>query len=303
MEKIKNKKWYHYLIIYILGFIIYTTIVITTTYCINNKKAGAYTNYIVNYANVTDLTNTTWVFNDSIELYNQMSGWSFNIIFNSDNEDFDNITFNNWYIYDEVLEGQCEILYGISNESDIRAVTGTLGTNILNQWTNQAYKIITITGGTDVTNSDLINLLNENATIQQNEEFYNISYNLQNVLIIGNKPTQISNLEEIEIEIQNFNNYELPQNIMVENASYNWNYETGILTIYDATGNVNITIRAEYISGNYSFIELIDSVVLIPLNTFFNLFNYELFGVNIYALLTATLTLFVIIKILLKVFK
>lgn len=283
MEKTKNKKWYHYLIIYILGFIIYTSMVLTITNCINNKKAGAYTNNVVSYANVTDLTNTTWVFKNTINFSSVTSDITYNINFVSNNTNYNEFTllkndniimFNQDYIYDEIA-GFYEI-----------------------------YKTITITGGTDANNSNLINFIQINAEQEiGNTEEYTITYNLQNVLIIGNKPTQISNLEEINLEVQNFNNYELPQNIMVENASYNWNYETGILTIYDAIGNVNITIRAEYISGNYSFIELIDSVILIPLNTFFNLFNFELFGVNIYALLTATLTLFVIIKILLKVFK
>lgn len=248
-----------------------------------NKKAEAYTNNVVTYANITNLTNTTWVFNNVyLDFSSVNNDVTYNLNFTSNNTNYTKLTL----LVDENI-----VMFNDDYISD--SIAGF----------NEDYKTINITGGTDATNTNLIAFLQENATIQQNEEFYNISYNLQNVLIVGTKPTQISNLEEIEIEIQNFNNYELPQNIMIENASYNWNYETGILTIYDATGNISITIRAEYISGNYSFIELIDSVVLIPLNTFFNLFNFELFGVNIYALLTATLTLFVIIKILLKVFK
>ena len=278
--------------------------IVLTTICIiliiayipmRNRKAGAYTNNVITYNQITNLTDTTWIFNDTINTMELGRYKDYAINFISNEQEYNNITIYSWE-YDDMGENYLAYNYNY-------VCTGINGMSTLSNWVNNAYKIINIISGDEVTDTDLINWLYQNATLQQTEEFYNIKYNLQNVLIIGEKPTKISNLEEIEIEIQYFNNYELPQNIMIENASYNWNYQTGILTVYDAKGNVNITIRAEYISGNYSFIELIDSVILIPLNTFFNLFNFELFGVNIYALLTATLTLFVIVKILLKVFK
>ena len=296
MEKKKEIKWYNIVIAIIVSICIYFSMILCIYSLLKPKKAGAYTNNVVTYNNITNLTGSTWLFNETPSYSTSLDvTYYIDIIYSSFGEDdkiANSITFTGFQSpssYEYMIQCGYDPIYN----------AGWQGPTPQTQ-------TIKITGGTDVTNNNLIDLLYENATligIDAQEEIYNISYNLQNVLVIGEKPTQISNLEEISIEIQNFNNYELPQNIMVENANYNWNYETGILTIYDAKGNVSITIRAEYISGNYSFIELIDSVVLIPLNTFFNLFNFDIFGVNIYALLTATLTLFVIIKILLKVFK
>lgn len=255
------------------------------------EDAEAYTNNIQLYS-ISNLSGTTWY----IENYTANAGYG---------------QFNINYNYGSELEGytiSCTSLnigyyWNFAPEPTLTPNNNSFCGDIATYDNYGSSCYIIINNGTDVTNSSLINWLQNNGTQILDEELYNISYNLQNVLIIGERPTEISNLEEINIEFQNFNNYELPQNIMVENANYNWEQETGILTIYNATGNVTITIRAEYISGNYSFIELIDSIVLIPLNTFFNLFNFELFGVNIYALLTATLTLFIIIKVLLKIFK
>lgn len=295
MEKEKKKINFEEAPLIIALFLVVMLFVITIVENPKGKKeeTEAYLNKINPYANeqITDLTGTTWELKSTITLgLNE----TFYVNISYENYTFSKIEFNA-----DDFSGEGNYTYGLYFDNYMIVE----GRNITPNTNQQVFKI---TNGNDVTNSSLINWLQSNATlisIDVPEEFYNISYDLQNVLIIGEKPTSISNLEEIEIEIQNFNNYELPQNIMVENASYNWNYETGILTIYDATGNVTITVRAEYISGNYSFIELIDSVVLIPLNTFFNLFNFEIFGVNIYALLTATLTIFVIIKVLLKVFK
>lgn len=295
-KKKKNLKWYHILLDFILSLVIYISMVLGFIICFKNEKTEAHTNEIQLYSNetITNLSGTTWIFDD---LY---LGWYedyfFNVNFTSNNNNFTSMAFTYRFIeQNQEFIMAYDMRYN-NNGSDLYVyVNGYIY--------EPNYLEVTFIDGQDIANSTLIGFLYQHATLQINEEFYNINYNLQNVLVIGERPTQISNLEEINIEFQNFNNYELPQNIMVENASYNWNYETGILTIYDATGNVNITIRAEYISGNYSFIELIDSVVLIPINTFFNLFNFEIFGVNIYALLTATLTIFVIIKVLLKVFK
>lgn len=292
MEKKEKKiKWYQIILVIIVSICIYFSMLLCVYSLLNIKKSNAYTNNVIPYENeqITDLKNTNWEFNETI--INALSNKEINFKSNE-------MMFNSIECYRMQIPTGISYLLNYNGENNITAYNA-------GAWQGN-YKTIEITDGADTTDTTLISWLNENATFQGysiTEEFYNITYNLQNVIVIGEKPTEISNLEEIEIEIQNFNNYELPQNIMVENASYNWNYQTGILTIYDAIGNVSITIRAEYISGNYSFIELIDSVVLTPLNTFFNLFNYELFGVNIYALLTATLTLFVIIKILLKVFK
>lgn len=319
-------------------------------------------NEISKYDTITDLSGTTWVFNGTQSFMPALNGsFSYAVLWNYT---YDGSSDSGNYLY---LSENKDILYfgasGYWNSTK----------NIF-----ASSNILSIIGGSDATNLELISWLQENATKIQtgysstinltnctsnkssesglsgqytatisantgyilssvttslgtvtysndnkvatitipdvtqdftitataNLIYHTISYDLGNVVVTSNKPTQIDEISTISITFQPYNNYVLPQYINVEGVtSYQWNKDTGVLTLSNAFDNVEITLNSEYKSGQYTFVELIDSVTLVPVNTFFNLFNFEIFGVNIYSLLLSSLVLFVIIKVVLKVFK
>lgn len=335
-------------------------------------SASAYScDEVTPYDTITDLTGTTWVFNNVISAdFN-----SYSVIFSSNNLVFLDIEFSE-FVPDEDMQ-DFELGYGGNPiEPDPLYVYSSIS-----GWLDDDYKTIVfnrVNAGTDATNTDLISWLSSNATQIQtgysstinltnctsnkssesglsgsytatitansgyvltsvnsslgtvsysnnnkvatisisdvNDDFtisatasliyHNISYNLGNVVVTSSKLMQIDEVSTISITFQPYNNYVLPQYINVEGVtSYQWNYETGVLSLTNAFDNVDISINADYKSGQYTFVELIDSVTLVPVNTFFNLFDFEIFGVNIYSMLLSALVLFVIIKVVLKVFK
>ena len=96
---------------------------------------------------LSDLTGTSWEFNISLNVPNYFDGSPFYINFLSNETTYNRIRFE--------LLMSTSMYYGIS-------------TNVYsNNWLNQAYRIISITGGTDATNSILISWLQANATQQQ----------------------------------------------------------------------------------------------------------------------------------------
>lgn len=97
---------------------------------------------------VTDLTNTKWLFNNEPSLADDE--WHIN--FTSNNQTFDTINPTDaseimWYSYNNY-----SVMIDAYNE------------NSTPRWQNEAYKTIEITGGTDVTNVNLISWLTANAT-------------------------------------------------------------------------------------------------------------------------------------------
>lgn len=93
---------------------------------------------------VSDLTNTTWVLNSNITFAYWVNRWHINFTSNNTN-------YNEFYMGDDE-----EMWIYYSN------------TNVYNRgWINDVYKTIYITGGTDVTNANLISFLQNNATQQQ----------------------------------------------------------------------------------------------------------------------------------------
>lgn len=106
---------------------------------------------------ITDLTNTTWVFNNTID-NSVLQGidlpepWY--IDFHSHGLDLDRMQLENFVSDTAVFD---RLLYG-----DLGAYIG----GDINAWEADEYKIITITGGIDVTNSYLISWLFENAVLQ-----------------------------------------------------------------------------------------------------------------------------------------
>ena len=92
------------------------------------------------------LTGTSWTFNSSID-FSSVSGRdaNFQFDFSSNGNNYDGIS----------IASPFGIAYLYDNSST---------TVYLMSWTNQAYRDITITGGTDATNADLIAFIEANAT-------------------------------------------------------------------------------------------------------------------------------------------
>lgn len=107
------------------------------------------TNHKVKAETITDLTGTTWLFNNSLNF--PSSSRTYNINFNSNNT-----TYTSIYVSDDGEEWL-----------DFNGTTTIQPYTSWNGWSNNAYKTIDITGGIDVTNSKFILWLQNNATQQQ----------------------------------------------------------------------------------------------------------------------------------------
>ena len=101
---------------------------------------------------ITDLTGTTWYFNDTPEA----SIGEYSINFTSDEQDFTSLRYN--YETDPTVD------FGITyRDIDLHVYVGAY--DLLDAgWQDEAYRTISITDGTDVTNSDFISWLESNAT-------------------------------------------------------------------------------------------------------------------------------------------
>lgn len=100
---------------------------------------------------ISDLTGTTWVINNTI---NDFPGDSFAINFTSNG--------NNYTHFNPTSEAPGELIIWLLVYWDATFA----GTTVYNSgiWVNDNYKTIEITGGTDVTNANLISWLQSNAT-------------------------------------------------------------------------------------------------------------------------------------------
>lgn len=116
---------------------------------------------------LTDLTNTTWLLNKTLDF----SGFNnntmkFHVNFTSNNENFVQIKsayllITNFQYYRVADSNDSRItIYASSSGWYLDGKTGS------NSVSTEAYRTITITGGTDVTNPDLIAWLQGNATLQ-----------------------------------------------------------------------------------------------------------------------------------------
>ena len=106
---------------------------------------------------VSDLTGTTWLFKEPTDWTNNT--YSYSINFTSNNQNFTTM----W------ADDDGGFAYGELNYNNTQVT----------QWpsfVNQAYRTISITGGTDVTNSSLISWLETNATQQSNADII-VEYN------------------------------------------------------------------------------------------------------------------------------
>ncbi len=99
---------------------------------------------------ITDLTGTTWVFNDSLNISDDIT-WNVNYTTNS--EDYTDLRIS--------LQSS-----PMGNEPCMGTAAFPVSFYNMGAWQGEAYKTITITGGTDATNSALISWLEANATQQ-----------------------------------------------------------------------------------------------------------------------------------------
>ena len=108
---------------------------------------------------LSDLTGTKWVLNGTLSGDFSIATTTFNLAFSSNNS-----SYNSVYIDDELtsLSGVITVSYGNDYAYDYQIDDGTVEDNT--KWHNQAYRIISITGGTDATNANLISWLEANAT-------------------------------------------------------------------------------------------------------------------------------------------
>lgn len=102
---------------------------------------------------VGDLTGTKWVINKTPNPSPLSGGIFFNISFISNNR-----TFSEIIIGDNLEPGLNSINYYTENDVDVYWFSS-------NSWVNEAYRLISITSGDDVSNPDLLVWLNNNATL------------------------------------------------------------------------------------------------------------------------------------------
>ena len=111
-------------------------------------------------AGLTDLTNTTWIIKNS-GLQSITGGATFNINFTSNSTNYTSMVFSSPYISWSLSYDNTQVYGGIPVV-----------------WADQAYRTITIIGGTDATNVQLINWLIDNA------EYQGVIYNYKKVTTI-----------------------------------------------------------------------------------------------------------------------
>lgn len=104
---------------------------------------------------VQDLTNTTWVFKseEEITIGGEGNVITYNISFTSNNKSYIKMQMVN-----DMGDRFIDYFYGSGSAQYDSAFVG--------DWTDNSYKTINITGGTDVTNATLISWLEANATQQ-----------------------------------------------------------------------------------------------------------------------------------------
>ena len=199
--------------------------------------------------NVSDLTGTTWVFDDYLNDYNYLYD-TFNgsggpliasINFTDNIRDYSSL-----YRYNNADDLDYLYYYTLAHDDYTAYNDG---------WTNSNYKTITITGGTDATNSTLINWLDTIATLQADVVEINdfVIYDTNNTVIFNS--TNISGLSDTDKIYFYFNN-------------------SGLSYKVNGTGSaVAITTSAYYFPAFYLGIDLDDE-----LNVVFN-------GTNSYQLL------------------
>lgn len=119
---------------------------------------------------VTDLTGTKWVFNDEITDFSGTNSFAINFISNNTN-------------YTNIYRGTSSFSYSKNGSNMVYVYDTGDEPPFVAGWTDDAYKTIEITGGTDATNSELIAWLQANATQVQDEDESTNTFSFGNLTI------------------------------------------------------------------------------------------------------------------------
>lgn len=108
---------------------------------------------------ITDLTGTVWYFNEVLEQIQE--SFYYNINFTSNNISYIKISWS----YSSIPQASMTLKYSPNINSDTTVYNDGVGV-IFDYWDNlETYRTISITGGADATNSNLISWLQDNATL------------------------------------------------------------------------------------------------------------------------------------------
>lgn len=72
---------------------------------------------------------------------------------------------------------------------------------------------------------------------------YAITFQLNNCSISGTEPKIVRRGAAVTATVQAADGYTLPSNITVTGCEYNWNFETGALTLHDPYDNITCSIE------------------------------------------------------------
>jgi len=173
---------------------------------------------------ITDLTGTTWVWNNHIDQYGSTpTTWHVNFLSNS-------LTFSS-------------LTDNMDDDSTMQYGSTSVYNTDTDVWTNQAYKTIEFTGGSHITASDLISWLEANATQVPSGNAYTFTNTLTNITH-GN----------VSFIVEPDSGYQLPS------SSSSITVTNGTLVSYDNTtgeivvsgDNAEISISCEEIPSGYN---------------------------------------------------
>ena len=184
-------------------------------------------------ATLTDLTGTTWKFNSTLSLVS-ISGGTKNLDFVSNGTSYVNI----YRIYEPDLWAN-RLTYGIDSSNNFTAY-------LQGNWTDEAYRTIYITGGTDATNSVLIAWLEANAVqvsrlsvdLTTLSGWASLSAGSHNIQIVAKASgyrdseksaavsvTKATSFKQVPITVSSYNGYKVS---LIENMDM-----TKVYTVYD----------------------------------------------------------------------
>ena len=214
------------------------------------KKSFAYNDYniVSTYNDITDLTGYTFTFNSG---FGAPYG-SYSINFNSNGETYNLLNFTQISSLAPSGPGSsiCQLIY-----DELVVCSGTSA--FLNSWIDDSYRVITIVGGTDTTNSDLISLFTSGniGELSKTLNTYNISINLDNG-IYGQTSATIEEDATLTLEYTVIDNgvfsgyvFDYGQNLITSDSghghiSVNGNYEKITIIISDVTDDFEFTIHS-----------------------------------------------------------
>lgn len=171
---------------------------------------------------VQDLTNTTWILNNTFyvdDIGGEGSYITYNLSFTSNDTSFTSISF----MYD-----LCSIKYGAIEVAQEDTISEMYSSSFI----NSNYMTLSITGGIDATNSTLISWLEANATLQESGG--------------GDTTTSTGKIGDLSIIKKHFGDLEIIKEVLngqtiyeAGATQYDYSYDSGILQINNAPYTIN----------------------------------------------------------------